>query len=137
MKKIAYKRIFSLFLNAVNCKAEITSRANRLKAKQNNSYFTLYESTKKIVLQEYIVEYKNFEYQNIEKVYVYKIIEILGDINIIDEKGRVIICLTADHEILKIDSVAHKQNKTVKFESNAELLNYKESQKLNSYPALF
>ena len=106
-------------------------------AKRGNSYFTLYESTRKIILREYSAQYRGLEYEKNEKVYMYEIVESLGDIKVVDEQGRAIICLTSDHEILKIDSAAHKQNRTVEFEGEAELLDYKEPKQPNSYPALF
>jgi hypothetical protein len=129
MHKINNKHIFSLFLDALNFNAEIVSKANRLTAKRGNSYFTLFESTKKIILKEYGVEYKGFEYEKVEKIYVYNIVEDMGKIKILDENKRVVLQLQSNHEILKVETTTKpKQSNNLEFIGSVDLLKYKEMQ---------
>ena len=139
MRTITYKHLFSLFLDTLGFHAaRIIPKANRLKAKVGNRYFTLIESSKKIILTEYGVDFDGFEYTKTEKVYIYKISEDMGDIKVIDEKNRAVICLNANHEIIKLDSEKTKTNtKPVRFEGKAEFLQYKNTEDDNSHPTLF
>jgi len=130
MKNLSYTHIFSLFLKALNCNIGITTRANRLIAKRGNNTFTLIESTKKIVLREYTSKYNGFEYEKVEKIFVYNIVEDMGNIKIVDENKRVVLQLQSDHEILKIEiTTKPKQSNNAEFIGSVDLLKYKELQK--------
>jgi len=141
MKTVTFKHVFSLFLETLGFHAvRIIPKANRLKAKAGNRSFTLIQSSKKIILTEYGVDFNGYEYTKTEKVYVYKIKEDMGDVKVIDENSRTVICLNSNHEIVKIDSAKTETNsKPVRFEGKAEYLKYRLKEKEDDlkHPALF
>jgi len=84
---------------------------------------------KKIILKEYGVEYKGFEYEKVEKIYVYNIVEDMGKIKILDENKRVVLQLQSNHEILKVETTTKpKQSNNLEFIGSVDLLKYKEMQ---------
>ena len=139
MKTITYKNLFSLFLDTLGFHAvRIVPKANRLKARIGNRYFTLIESSKKIILTEYGIDFDGFEYTKTEKVYVYRIKEDMGDVKVVDENNRTVISLNSNHEIVKISEKTETNSKPVRFEGKAEYLEYKITEKEDtSYPTLF
>ena len=128
MKELSFETIFSMFLKALKFDAPITRSPNGLKAKRGNALFHLIKSSKTIVLKEYGTVFNGSEYEKVEKAYLYKIIEDMGDIKISDENKRVVLHLKSDHQILKIESANKKPINNKQFIGSADLLKYKEVQ---------
>jgi hypothetical protein len=137
MKEISYIDIFSLFLKALKFDAEITRAPNGFRAKKGNSYFRLIKSSRRILLKESSVVFNGYEYEKVEKLFLYKITEDLGDIKVLDENHRAIICLQSEHSILKIETARPKAQNNVQFHGTRDLLQYKEPKTANVAAALF
>ena len=130
MRELSFETIFSMFLKAINFEAPITKSSRGLKAKRGNTTICLNKSLKNIVLKSNNIVFNSGEYEKIQKVFLYKIIEDTGDIKVNDENERTILRLRSDHEILKIESVKKKQPvNNQQFVGSADLLRYREIQK--------
>lgn len=137
MEEISFVTIFSLFLKALKFDAKIDRAPNGYKAKKGNVYFRLICSSKKIILKECAAVFDGGSYEKVEKLYLYKIVEDLGDIKVLDENERTVVCLTNKHSILRIETARSKKHKKVEFLGTADLLKYKEPEALKAEATLF
>jgi len=128
MKELSFETVFSIFLKTLKFDAPIKRSPNSLKAKRGNTLICLIQSSKTIILKEYGTVFNGSEYEKVEKAYLYKITEDMGDIKISDENKRVVLHLKSDHQILKIESVNKKPANNKQFIGSADLLKYKEVQ---------
>jgi len=126
MEEVSFVTIFSLFLKALKFDAKINQAPNGYKVKKGNTYFRLIKSSRKILLSEKDAVFNGNEYEKVEKLYLYRIIEDVGNIKILDENNKTVVCLKNEHQILKIESVKPKEHTKVEFLGTADLLQYKE-----------
>lgn len=138
ISNISYLNLFSIFLENLEFDANIKPVPNGYRAKKGNTTFRLIRSSNTIVLKEKVATYDGYDgYTADEKLYIYKITQSDADVKILDENGRSVLKITAEHAVVRVTKEKKEEGSVPVFIGSKELLQYREAQKDATHPTLF